>query len=171
MRKGRESLSLVQTSTNLWEPGGSVMHAQGFVDLFHARAFGLGLAYGGVAFFAAMIVGSLGRGRRRNLDFAALAFVAAAWLGIRGAWGSLLATQSTAFALIALALGGAAVHLVCRFVPGARDHPLAVAAAAIAPGAAWLAVVDPARRKQYARHPHGAWPRSSPQSRSATSTQ
>ena len=128
-----------------------LLHAQGFVDLFHARAFGLGLAYGGVAFFAAMIVGSLSRGRRRNLDFAALAFVAAAWLGVRGAWGSVLASQTTAFALIALALGGAAVHLVSRWVPGARDHPLAVAAAAIAPGAAWLAVATPLAGSVYAR--------------------
>jgi uncharacterized membrane protein YgcG len=130
---------------------GVLLHAQGFVDLFHARAFGLGLAYGGVAFFAAMLVGLLARGRRRNLDFAALAFVAAAWFGVRGAWGSVLASQSIAVALIVLALGGASVHLVARLVPGAHDHPLAVSAAAIAPGAALLAVATPLAGSAYAR--------------------
>ena len=149
-RKGRDSPSPVRASTKLWDPG-TLLHAQGFVDLFHARAFGLGLAYGGVAFFATMIVGSLTRGRRRNLDFAALAFVVAAWFGVRGAWGSVLASQSILVALIVLALGGASVHLVARLVPGAHDHPLAVAAAAIAPGAALLAVATPLAGGLYAR--------------------
>src|SRR5262245_53476207 len=107
----------------LWHRG--AVRGDFIVDLFHARAFAIGLAYGGIGFFLAASVGAVGR--RRSLDFAALAFVAAAWLGIRGAWGPDLASGATALALAALALGGACVFLLSRHVPGAADHPLLAA--------------------------------------------
>jgi hypothetical protein len=119
---------------------GAAMHANGITDLVRAHAFALGLAYGGVAFFLAVTIGTLGR---RALDFAGLAFVAATWIAVRGSWGPDLAADSVALALALLALGGGCVFLAGRHVPRAANHPLVVTALAISPGAIVLACVTP----------------------------
>lgn len=117
------------------------MPADAISDLFHARAFALGLAFGGMAF---LISATLAATSRRKLpDVAGIAFVAAAWLGVRGAWGSALASGSVALGLILLACGGGMVMVVTRRSPVAERHPLLVTAVAIAPGAVLLAVVTP----------------------------
>jgi hypothetical protein len=115
------------------------MRASGIIELLHARAFVLGLAYGGVALFVSLIVGLLGR---RALDIAGIALVAAAWLAVRGAWGPELASARVAIALLLIAVGGGAAHLGRRFPLGA-NHPLVVTALFVTPGAALLARVTP----------------------------
>jgi hypothetical protein len=110
-------------------------------DLYHARAFALGLAFGGAGF---LLSATLAAGSRRRLpDFAGIAFVAAAWLGIRGAWGPGLASGSVALALLMLAAGGGMVVLVTRRYAFAAQHPPFVAALLTAPGAIVLGVVSP----------------------------
>jgi len=110
-------------------------------DLFHARAFALGLAFGGVAFLLTSMIGVVRR--RRVPDAAAIAFAAAAWLGVRGAWGPELASGGVAFALLALAAGGACVVVVNRHSAFGSRFPAVVSAVAIAPGAIYLAAVTP----------------------------
>jgi hypothetical protein len=110
-------------------------------DLVHARAFALGLAFGGIAFLVASMIGVI---RRRPVpDAAGLAFAAAAWLGVRGAWGSDLASAAVAFALVTLAFGGACVVVVNRRWAFGTRFPAIVAAVAITPGAVYLAAVAP----------------------------
>ena len=117
------------------------MHLNAVRDLFHARAFALGLAFGGVAvLLAAAIAVSL---RRRVPDFAGIAFVVAAWMAVRGAWGMELASGSVLVALLLLAAGGCAVVFVTRAVTKAADHPMLTTAIALTPGAVMLARVTP----------------------------
>jgi hypothetical protein len=117
------------------------MHLDALRDLLHARAFALGLAYGGVAvLFAASVAVSL---RRRVPDFAGVAFVLASWLAIRGAWGADLATGSVLLAFILLALGGSVVVFATRWLPAASGHPLLTTAVALTPGAVLLGKVTP----------------------------
>jgi hypothetical protein len=126
-------------TARLWQRG--VVPFDGVSELLHARAFALGLAYGGIAFLLAATVAAVTR--RRPLDFAALAFVAAGWLGVRAAWGPALADGATALALVVLALGGAAVFLIPRHVRVARNHPVLSATVALIPGAVLLGAVTP----------------------------
>jgi hypothetical protein len=109
--------------------------------LLHAHSFTLGLAYGGIAFFISALVA--GVSRRRVPDIAGVMFVAAAWLGIRGAWGVALARTSSAWAFALLALGGAASAIVIGHRPGARRHAVVVTALFVAPGAVMIAAVTP----------------------------
>jgi hypothetical protein len=117
------------------------VHADAISDLFHARAFALGLAFGGMGFLLSATLAATSR--RRLPDFAGIAFVAAAWLGVRGAWGSDLATGSVALALIVLAFGGGMVVTITRRSAVVAGHPLLVTAIATAPGAVLLAAVSP----------------------------
>jgi hypothetical protein len=110
-------------------------------DLFHARAFALGLAFGGIAFLLTSMIGVIRR--RRVPDAAALAFAIAAWLGVRGAWGPELASGGVALALVTLALGGACVVVVNRRWTFGTRFPAVVSAVAITPGAVYLAAVTP----------------------------
>jgi hypothetical protein len=117
------------------------VHADAISDLFHARAFALGLAFGGMAFLLSATLAATAR--RRLPDFAGIAFVAAAWLAVRGAWGAGLASGSVALALLVLAFGGGAVVSVTRRSHFAASHPLLVTAVATAPGAIMLGAVTP----------------------------
>jgi hypothetical protein len=110
-------------------------------DLVHARAFALGLAFGGIAFLFTSMIGVIRR--RRVPDAAGLAFAVAAWLGVRGAWGADLASGGVALALVALAVGGACVVVVNRRWAFGTRFPAVVAAIFIAPGAIYLAAVTP----------------------------
>jgi hypothetical protein len=110
-------------------------------DLVHARAFALGLAFGGIAFLLLSLIGVVRRGRVP--DAAGLAFAAAAWLGVRGAWGPELASGSVALALLVISIGGACVVIVNRRTTFGSKFPAAVTAVAIAPGAIYLAKVTP----------------------------
>jgi hypothetical protein len=110
-------------------------------DLVHARAFALGLAFGGIAFLCTSMIGVVRR--RRVPDAAGIAFAIAAWLGVRGAWGPDLASGPVAFALLALAVGGACVVVVNRHSAFGARFPAIVAAVAIAPGAIYLGAVAP----------------------------
>jgi len=116
------------------------LRLSGIVELFEARAFALGLAYGGVGFLVAATIGTLGR---RALDLAALVFVAAAWLAVRGAWGPELASYRVLAALTALALGGVGAVLFPRLVRPAARHPNVVAGLFAVPGAVLLAMLTP----------------------------
>jgi len=116
-------------------------HLDAISDLLHARAFALGFAFGGVAFLLAAAVAVASR--RRIPDVAGLAFVAAGWLGVRGAWGTTLARASVLLALGTLALGGALVVVLAHRFSVARAHPLLTTAVALVPGAVWLAAVTP----------------------------
>jgi hypothetical protein len=121
--------------------GGAPVHLNAVRDLLHARAFALGLAYGGVAvLFAAAVAVSL---RKHVPDFAGVAFVVASWLAVRGAWGQELATAGVLLALILLAFGGAVVVFATRWLSRASGHPLLTTAVAITPGAVMLAKVTP----------------------------
>jgi hypothetical protein len=115
------------------------MHLHGISTLFSSRAFALGLAYGGVGLMISIIVGMLGR---RAMDLAGIAIVAAAWLGVRAAWGPELANLRVAFALALLVVCGG-LGFVARDIRKASDHPLLVSAVAMAPGAVVLAVSTP----------------------------
>ncbi len=117
------------------------MHLNAVSDLLHARAFALGLAFGGVAFLAAAAVALLSR--RRIPDIAGIAFAAAAWLAVRGAWGSGLASERVAVALALLGAGGALVSVVAKYAAGVRSHQLLAMAIAITPGAILLAAATP----------------------------
>jgi ABC-type iron transport system FetAB permease component len=121
-------------------PAGA-MRLDALNDLFHARAFALGLAFGGVAFLLTSMLGIVRR--RRVPDAAGIAFAAAAWLGVRGAWGPELANGKVALALFALAVGGGCVVLIARHSQIGSRFPLVVTAVAIAPGAVYLAAVTP----------------------------
>lgn len=117
------------------------MHLDAIRDLLHARAFALGLAFGGVAvLIAATVAVAL---RRRVPDLAGVTFVLAAWLAVRGAWGSDLANGSVLVALLILALGGAAVVVVTRVLPAVAGPPLLITAVALTPGAIVLSRVTP----------------------------
>jgi hypothetical protein len=109
--------------------------------LLHARSFAIGLAFGGVAFFVTAVISTVSR--RRIPDLAGVAFVAAAWLAVRGSWGIALARGSAAYALALLACGGALVALITSRNHFAPRHVLAMTALALAPGAIMLAVVTP----------------------------
>jgi hypothetical protein len=117
------------------------LRLEGLRVLLHAHSFALGLAFGGVAMFVASVVAA--STRRRVPDVAGLAFVAAAWLGIRGAWGIELARSSVAWALVLLAFGGAIVAFVTARSAPAKQHVLLITALALAPGAVMLAMVTP----------------------------
>ncbi|HET9730844.1 MAG TPA: hypothetical protein VFR41_15540, partial [Acidimicrobiia bacterium] len=64
------------------------MRLHGLVDLFHARAFGIGLAYGAVVCTALLLVSMVAR--RRAFALAGPLMVGAGWLGVRAAWGTTL---------------------------------------------------------------------------------
>src|SRR5262245_11422506 len=105
-KRGRNSRpSLVRDRARVWHRGAwsagaprpeGGMRLDALNDLFHARAFALGLAFGGVAFLLTSMIGVVRR--RRVPDAAGIAFAAAAWLGVRGAWGPELASGPVAFA-------------------------------------------------------------------------
>jgi hypothetical protein len=113
----------------------------GLSVLLHAHSFALGLAFGGIAFLVAAAVAA--STRRRVPDIAGVTFVAAAWLGVRGAWGEQLARSSVAWAFVVLALGGALAGFVVAHRPDARRHMLFVTALALTPGAIVLALATP----------------------------
>jgi hypothetical protein len=117
--------------------------------LLHSHSFTLGLAYGGIAFFVAAIVAATTR--RRVPDIAGLTFVAAAWLGVRAAWGAPLARTSAAWAFVMLAAGGALAGLITAHRPEARRHVVLVTATLMIPGAIVLAVVTPLAGSAMAR--------------------
>ena len=117
------------------------MRVHAIVELFRARAFVLGLAYGGIACCAVFVAAIFTR--RRTLDLAALAFAIGAWLAIRGAWGPGIASKGTAVGLAGVAIGGATAGWFARRIPRGRDHPALVAAVLIAPGAVLLAARAP----------------------------
>lgn len=117
------------------------MHLKAVSDLLHARSFALGLAFGGVAFLLAATPALLSR--KRLPDVAGVAFVAAAWLAVRGAWGAELASRKVAVALLMLAVGGAIVGVVAGHVRGAGPYLLPATAIAMTPGAIYLAASTP----------------------------
>ncbi|HEV7524752.1 MAG TPA: hypothetical protein VGP92_07295 [Acidimicrobiia bacterium] len=117
------------------------MHLNAVSDLIHARSFALGLAFGGVAFLAAAAVALLSR--RRLPDIAGVAFVAAAWLAVRGAWGAGLASEAVAVALALLAAGGVVVSLLAKYVAAVERNQLVATALAVTPGSILLATATP----------------------------
>jgi hypothetical protein len=117
--------------------------------LLHAHSFTLGLAYGGIALLIAGIVAAISR--RRVPDVAGIMFVAAAWLGVRGAWGVTLARSTSAWAFVALAAGGAASAIIIGHRPRARRHAVVLTALFVAPGAIALASVTPLAGSTVAR--------------------
>ena len=113
------------------------MHLDALRDLLHARAFALGLAFGGVG---VLVTGTLAVVSRRRLpDLAGILCVVAAWLAIRGAWGDTLANGQVLLSLGVLAVGGAVVVLVSQLSRAAAEHPLVVTAVTVTPGAVLLA--------------------------------
>jgi hypothetical protein len=123
------------------------MHLDAIHDLLHARAFALGVAYGGFACLLDAVLGLVSI--RRTRWFAGLAFAGVGWLGIRVAWGAELARPSVALALAVLAVGGAAAHLLGSRPTGRAAVRRQVAvqplltAAALVPGAVMLANTTP----------------------------
>jgi len=117
------------------------MHLHALGDLIDARSFALGLAFGGVAFLAAAAVSVLSR--RRIPDISGVAFAAAAWLAVRGAWGAGLASESVAIALALLGAGGVLVSLLAKYVADVQRHQLVATALAVTPGAVLLATATP----------------------------
>jgi hypothetical protein len=118
-----------------------VTHLHAVSELLHARAFALGLAFGGVAFLASALIAL--SSRRRSPNLAGAAFVAATWLGVRGAWGPSLATSRVALGLAVLWLGGALAGVVITRSSTVGSHPLLTMMIAATPGAVILAAVTP----------------------------
>src|SRR5262245_52465407 len=117
------------------------MHLNAVSDLLHSRSFALGLAFGG---FALLLAASIAASSRRKLpDVAGIAFVAAAWLGVRGAWGIELARGGVVLAFAVLALGGAIGAVACAHSAWGREFPLFTTAVAVTPGAIILAATSP----------------------------
>jgi len=116
------------------------MHLDAIRDLLHARAFAMGLAFGGVGVFVSSLAAI---SRRRVPDLGGMAFVLAAWLAVRGAWGQSLASTGVLVALGCLAAGGALVVVITRNVAATAAHPLLVTAIALVPGALLLAHATP----------------------------
>jgi hypothetical protein len=117
------------------------MRLNGLRVLLDSHSFALGLAFGGIAFLVAAIVAATTR--RRVPDIAGITFAAAAWLGVRGAWGEQLARSSAAWAFVMLAVGGAVSGLVMTHRADVRRHALLVTALALTPGAIVLALATP----------------------------
>lgn len=112
-------------------------------DLVTARAFALGLLWGGLAVLLSPFPARLTR--RTTADMGGLAFALAGYIGVRAWGGTGAAPLSIACALALLAIGGNTVdHVELRLpsdLPRAGVAPLI----ALAPGALALAVAVPVR--------------------------
>jgi hypothetical protein len=112
-------------------------------DLVTARAFALGLLWGGLAVLLSPFPARLTR--RTTADMGGLAFAFAGYIGVRAWGGTGAAPLSIACALALLAIGGNTVdHVELRLsaeLPRAAVAPLV----ALAPGALALAVAVPVR--------------------------
>src|SRR4051794_36179047 len=127
----------------------SAVRLDGLRVLLHAHSFTVGLAYGGIALLLSALVAATTR--RRVPDIAGVMFAAAAFLGVRAAWGVALARTSTAWGFAALALGGAASAILIGHWPVARRHAVVVSALFVAPGAVIVGVVTPLAGSTIAR--------------------